>query len=962
MNRKRLAAVLTAAALGVGQLVGMAGGAQAADDGVIASNGPLAQIRTTPDLNCAVSHISDDSPEFYGETACGTLVALGGTLYGPAYIPAGGSASPLTAFTPVSQVGPTGTGTAADPYRVVTTVGLGDSGVRLEQTDVYVAGQENYDTTVELHNNGEAAAQAIVYRAGDCYLANSDYGLGSHGEDWVACVSESNRVEQWVPLTSGSTFFEADYDQVWSWIGSQRMFPDTCRCAENIDNGAGLSWTVNVPAGGTARVAHKTAFAAAEEALDTDGDGLLDLWETDGLDVDGDGTPELDLAAMGATPDHKDLFVEVDWMVAERSCFLFVCWGSNLNFAPQQDALDDVVASFAAAPVSNPDGRPGVRLHVDNGPDSVMNAVTGDTWGSRSRGNAVGHVQRLGSFTSSGAYDWSDYDAIKSANFDTARADVFHYAIYGDTYSSSGSSGIARGIPQDSFLVTDGGWNGTAGFSIRQEAGTFMHEFGHTLGLHHGGGGSDDGRDVNFKPNYLSIMNYAWQLQGRDVDYSRSQLASLDETLLDEEAGLATGGQDVRRVCPTGAARVTAAGADLDWDCDGDIDEVPVMVNINGDRDGNNDNIFSILRGYDDWPNVDYDGGAVGAFGASDLDDQAPPPRFTPADEASIQEFKDAGVYGEDGDGALDLVGPLTLLRGATGQSIAIDVVKVGKVAAGYRVTLHSDLAGVDGKSVDVTVDADATRRVTVPVTAESLSGSTFSVSAELTAAGGTEVLARDSMDGTIPSADTVTQQAADVLAHLATPRPGLDEGLRSALVAALEQVAPSEQDTLPTVSLPGVVDGVVGDSHYLVPRLTQAPGASGGVLTDLSLDGTRISLARPIDLTAVPLGEHTLVATVRDSSGRTADRTVTFESVTTYDDVAAIIGRYASARTISASTAAGLGDRLARAQQAAAAGQDTRAVSYLDQFLDRVRSQVKQAGPRSVLLRDGQALRDALS
>ena len=30
-------------------------------------------------------------------------------------------------------------------------------------------------------------------------LANSDYGLGSHGEDWVACVSESNRVEQWGP-------------------------------------------------------------------------------------------------------------------------------------------------------------------------------------------------------------------------------------------------------------------------------------------------------------------------------------------------------------------------------------------------------------------------------------------------------------------------------------------------------------------------------------------------------------------------------------------------------------------------------------------------------------------------------------------------------------------------------------------------------------------------------------------
>ncbi len=33
-----------------------------------------------------------------------------------------------------------------------------------------------------------------------------------------------------------------------------------------------------------------------------------------------------------------------------------------------------------------------------------------------------------------------------------------------------------------------------------------MHEFGHTLGLQHGG---SDG--LNNKPNYLSVMNYTWQ-------------------------------------------------------------------------------------------------------------------------------------------------------------------------------------------------------------------------------------------------------------------------------------------------------------------------------------------------------------------------------------------------------------------------------------------------------------------
>ena len=36
-----------------------------------------------------------------------------------------------------------------------------------------------------------------------------------------------------------------------------------------------------------------------------------------------------------------------------------------------------------------------------------------------------------------------------------------------------------------------------------------MHELGHNLGLRHGG---DD--LPNFKPNYLSVMNYSFQLTG----------------------------------------------------------------------------------------------------------------------------------------------------------------------------------------------------------------------------------------------------------------------------------------------------------------------------------------------------------------------------------------------------------------------------------------------------------------
>ncbi|WP_347587765.1 choice-of-anchor L domain-containing protein [Acrocarpospora sp. B8E8] len=262
-----------------------------------------------------------------------------------------------------------------------------------------------------------------------------------------------------------------------------------------------------------------TCTPGTAELTDTDGDGLSDVWETEGIDYDNDGTPEVDLPAMGADPQHRDLFIEVDWMDKQPTCVWFICWGGK-NLAPQQAALDDVRAAFAAAPVSNPAGGDGIRVHVDSGPGSVMNPQTGATWDDRSRANAVGFVESLGTFDG-GAYDWSAFDTIKSANFTFTRRDAFHYVLYGNTYAGSGSSGISRGIPASDLVITDGhsGWGG--GFTRTQERGTFMHELGHNLALRHGGGD-----DVNNKPDYLSIMNYLFQLPGLPpdsrLDYSRT--------------------------------------------------------------------------------------------------------------------------------------------------------------------------------------------------------------------------------------------------------------------------------------------------------------------------------------------------------------------------------------------------------------------------------------------------------
>ena len=259
-------AALTAAAT-VGLWAGTAGA-----DQTISSAGPLTSIAITSDLNCAVNHAADTEGEFFADTACATQIAVGGTVYGPASIPAGNSPTP---FTPVSQTPVAGTGTSADPFRITTVVDVGTTGLRITQTDSYVVGEESYRTDVQVANTGGAAQSVTVYRAGDCFLQNSDLGFGrvdpTPAGNAVACVAVADpdattpapgsRIEQWLPITPGSHYYHARYSEVWGQVASALAFPDTCRCADYIDNGAGLSWDLTIAAGGSTSVSHLTTFS-----------------------------------------------------------------------------------------------------------------------------------------------------------------------------------------------------------------------------------------------------------------------------------------------------------------------------------------------------------------------------------------------------------------------------------------------------------------------------------------------------------------------------------------------------------------------------------------------------------------------------------------------------------------------------------------------------------------------------
>jgi hypothetical protein len=67
-------------------------------------------------------------------------------------------------------------------------------------------------------------------------------------------------------------------------------------------------------------------------------------------------------------------------------------------------------------------------------------------------------------------------------------------------------------VPANDFFVSLGGWSDGRG-SLQQQQGTFLHELGHNMNLLHGG---NDG--VNWKPNHLSVMNYAYQVTGVQRD------------------------------------------------------------------------------------------------------------------------------------------------------------------------------------------------------------------------------------------------------------------------------------------------------------------------------------------------------------------------------------------------------------------------------------------------------------
>ncbi len=168
---------------------------------------------------------------------------------------------------------------------------------------------------------------------------------------------------------------------------------------------------------------------------DTDGDGIPDDWELHGVWITPSGGTRqfIDLPSMGADPNKADIFLQIDWMADQAH---------SHHLSPA--AIRKVVDAFANSPYISSSGSTGIKLHIDEGSDSILNFSTGATWGSLSHAHILAEQATLGTVDAQG-YHWNQFDTLKAQNFTpTGRSGIFHYVISAHNLYET-HSGISRG-------------------------------------------------------------------------------------------------------------------------------------------------------------------------------------------------------------------------------------------------------------------------------------------------------------------------------------------------------------------------------------------------------------------------------------------------------------------------------------------------------------------------------------
>jgi hypothetical protein len=391
-----------------------------------------------------------------------------------------------------------------------------------------------------------------------------------------------------------------------------------------LDNTGGLGGEGSQSLGGATGTAITTMDCNTDVgSVDSDGDGICDIWETSGVTF---GTANYQL--IGAVVGQADIFVEIDCMT---------------GFCPTNTDLTKVQDAFEAE---------GYTLHIDLD-ETNLSAV-----------NPL-HV-----WTDTDANANNDFASIKNNRFGTtaersaaggnlgqgrdlleAKAQVFHYGLFArnintGTNTTCGPSGQAE-LRGNDFIVSVG-CTGANGFqnSAQERQGTLMHELGHNLGLRHGGGD-----DTNCKPNLISVMNYPRQMPWGSLSattgsgaptewsltYSREDLDDLSETNLQEGNGLqitasrwtsggtsslAPGSNSFKIIWGIPAVKTGSTGATVNWN-NAAGNTASLNINTLSGMTGCSGTTKSTLKSYDEWALLDLnfrDGGSIDGLQYPDPD------------------------------------------------------------------------------------------------------------------------------------------------------------------------------------------------------------------------------------------------------------------------------------------------------------------------------------------------------
>lgn len=342
----------------------------------------------------------------------------------------------------------------------------------------------------------------------------------------------------------------------------------------------------------TAALLFGTGIASAQ---DFDGDAIPDSIENQSWYIQAGGSPE-----------RQDVWVECDYMR-----------GTVKKRRLLRRRIEQI---FDRAPVPG-----GITAHVTFDKKIPFEEQWGDI------GTAEGAQETFQKLFDT--YD-NGFDArpFTGSDAETMRPYV-HYCMFVESIGGDGVSGFSPGIPGDLFVVALGQYRGQIpGRMLRSaEAGTLLHELGHNLGLTHGG--ARPRPHTNYKPNYLSVMNYHFQFgyvhlrQGSPEyfnywDYSRGRSNVIHERRLKEMEGIvlpaeATVADDPQgdellglTFCSETNVLAFRFNGPVDFDCDGTLEGGKVKVDTNLDGRKN-----KLGRGQVDWDNLTFGTAGLGAGG-----------------------------------------------------------------------------------------------------------------------------------------------------------------------------------------------------------------------------------------------------------------------------------------------------------------------------------------------------------